>query len=501
MTVDSLVGRSFAGYRIERPLGRGGMSVVYLAQHPRLKSAVALKLLAPGLASDAGFRERLLRESQLAASLNHPNVIPIFDTGEEDGTVFIAMRYVDGPDLHARLRERKLSLDELASLMEQVAAALDAAHARGLVHRDVKPANVLIEEGGTPPGHVYVADFGLTKQLDARTGATASGQFIGTVDYMSPEQIQGRTVDARTDVYALGCVLYECLTGQPPFRRDSDVAVIWAQMRDEPAPPTDLDRQLPRSMDAVIARALAKDPDDRYASCGELAADVRVAVGDRRRRSASVTRLARLRRRRVRVRRRWLRPALAGALIGAAVAAGIALAVRPSSPAAPSTLTQGDQSLLQLVPVPLRSSCTHAPPPTPDFSASVVCTPSGAPIQSVTYSVPRSASRMRANLLGDVYRTGVGRPGVAVSPSGHCGTSAVAVRDWGETASGRRLEKAKGMKLKTLGRLLCFTRNDWSAAEWTDTRVDVYSVVYGRTPAAVYRWWATKAGPLSEPTS
>src|SRR4051794_32042372 len=155
------------------------MSVVYLAEHPRLKNMVALKLLAPALADDDAFRERLIRESRLAASLNHPNVVPVHDTGEEDGTLFISMRFVDGPDLRTLLKSGPLPLPQVVRVVAQVAAALDAAHALGLVHRDVKPANVLVEPStGEPPGHVFVSDFGLTKHSDARSGATASGQFV-----------------------------------------------------------------------------------------------------------------------------------------------------------------------------------------------------------------------------------------------------------------------------------------------------------------------------------
>jgi serine/threonine-protein kinase len=260
MTTKPLVGTTFAGYRVERVLGRGGMSVVYLAEHPRLKNMVALKLLAPALAEDDLFRERLLRESRLAASLSHPNVIPVYDTGEEDGVLFVSMRYVAGQDLHALIRDDgPLSLADTASVISQAAAALDAAHALGLVHRDVKPANMLLEPGTETPGHVYVADFGLTKHTDARSGATASG-VVGTVDYMAPEQIEGRQIDGRADVYALGCVLFECLVGRPPFKLDTDVAVLWAHIREDPPRPSDANRSVPRGFDGIVDRALAKEP-------------------------------------------------------------------------------------------------------------------------------------------------------------------------------------------------------------------------------------------------
>ena len=326
MATKTLVGTSFAGYRVESLLGRGGMSVVYLAEHPRLKSKVALKLLAPALAEDDVSRERLVRESRLAASLSHPNVIPVYDTGEEDGVLFVSMRFVAGQDLRALIREGgPLSVADTASVISQAAAALDAAHARGLVHRDVKPANILLEQGSEGPWHVYVADFGLTKHTDARSGATASG-VVGTVDYMAPEQIEGRQLDGRADVYALGCVLFECLVGRPPFKLDTDVAVLWAHIREDPPLPSDVNRSLPRACDGIVDRALAKSPRDRYATCGELAADVRAAAGARRR-PARASRV-RIPRPRARSRRRWVIPALVGVAFGAVAGGVVALALR-----------------------------------------------------------------------------------------------------------------------------------------------------------------------------
>jgi hypothetical protein len=442
------VGTTFAGYRIERVLGRGGMSVVYLAEHPRLKNAVALKLLAPALAEDEAFRERLIRESRLAASLNHPNVVAVHDTGEEDGVLFISMRYVDGPDLRALLQAGALPLDQTVRVVAQISAALDAAHARGLVHRDVKPANVLVEPAtGDPPGHVFVSDFGLTKHADARSGVTASGQFVGTIDYMAPEQIQGHQLDGRADVYALGCVLFECLTGRPPFQGENQVAVIWSHMRDGAPRPTDVDRRLPRALDAVVERALAKAPGDRYATAGELAADVAAAAASRRRRSLAAARLARLGRRpRVRARTRRLAPFVLGLLAGAAVAAAVTAGVLSQSTTTtvrgPSRAPLGDldrRLLLRYVPPALRRSCVHAEPPSLDFDAAVVCRPGGS-VELVRYSHPISALRMRRLLLGDVWSKGLALPGSAVHPSGLCGRDPSAVRDWLESSPGHRVQ-------------------------------------------------------------
>jgi serine/threonine protein kinase len=267
-----MVGEDFAGYRLRAVLGRGGMSVVYEAEHARLGSTIALKVLAPELSSDDVFRARFLKESRIAASLNHPNVIPIYDTGPSDELLYIAMRYVAGSDLRTVLRQReRISPGQALLLIGQAGRALDAAHRNGLVHRDVKPANVLIERGADEdPDHVYLADFGITKHTLSRSGLTATGQFVGTIDYIAPEQIQDKTIDGRADIYSLGCVMYECLTGRVPFVKDVEAAVIWAHVEELPAPPSTVTAELPTAIDAVIARALAKDPEDRFASCREF---------------------------------------------------------------------------------------------------------------------------------------------------------------------------------------------------------------------------------------
>ena len=253
-------GMNFAGYRVESLLGRGGMGVVYRATDPSLERPVALKLIAPELAEDERFRSRFLRESRLAASLDHPNVVPIHDAGEHDGQLYIAMRYVEGSDLRTLLeREGKLSPERALGLLAQIADALDAAHRRGLVHRDVKPGNVLLDEDG----HAYLSDFGISKQVGG--ASTDTGRIVGTLDYLAPEQIRGEDVDGHTDCYALACVLYECLSGAPPFRRDTEAETLWAHMQDEPPPL----RGHP-DLDPVLRKALAKEKEDRHASCVEL---------------------------------------------------------------------------------------------------------------------------------------------------------------------------------------------------------------------------------------
>jgi YVTN family beta-propeller protein len=261
-------GSTFAGYLIESVVGRGGMGVVYRATDLRLERPVALKLVAPEPAGDELFRRRFLNEPRLAASLDHPNVVPIYEAGEHDGQLYLAMRFVDGSDMRTLLRrEGGLGPERALDILGQVAGALDAAHRRGLVHRDVKPANVLVDEDG----HAYLTDFGVTKQLGGNT--TETGQIVGTLDYLAPEQIRGEDVDGRADGYALACVLYECLAGRPPFHRATEAETLWAHMQEPPPPVSGLP-----ALDRVTVKALAKDPGDRYATCGELIADARAAL-------------------------------------------------------------------------------------------------------------------------------------------------------------------------------------------------------------------------------
>jgi YVTN family beta-propeller protein len=276
---DPRPGSQLAGFRLEELLGRGGMGAVYRAEDLRLGRKVALKLLVPELAENERFRERFLRESQLAASLDHPNIVPIYAAGETDGQLYLAMRYVEGYDLRQLVaRERALEPARALGLMEQVADALDAAHERGLIHRDVKPANVLIA-GRSGREHCYLSDFGLTKQTSSISGLTGTGELVGTVNYVSPEQIRGEEVDGRADLYALGCVLYECLAGEPPFARESEVATLWAHVNEPPPALSAARPELGREMDRVLARALTKTPAERQASCGELVSAARTALG------------------------------------------------------------------------------------------------------------------------------------------------------------------------------------------------------------------------------
>jgi serine/threonine protein kinase len=276
------VGSTFAGYRIESVLGRGGMGVVFKAEQTELGRKVALKVIAPELASDPVFQERFRRESKLAASIEHPNAIPIYEARIADQeTLYLVMRYVDGVDLSTMIqREGPLDPARAARIVEQVAGALDEAHARGLVHRDVKPGNVIVESrrGGE---QAYLTDFGLTKRADETSGVTKTGHWVGTFDYASPEQIQGKRVDARCDVYSLGCLLFQGLTGRVPFEREADVAKLYAHLNDEPPVPSTIEGAVPPELDRVVARAMAKDRGARFQSAGDLGrAAVASAAGE-----------------------------------------------------------------------------------------------------------------------------------------------------------------------------------------------------------------------------
>src|SRR5215218_1899570 len=253
-------GTEFLGYRLEQLIGQGGMGVVYRAYDRRLKRTVAVKFITPELALDERFRERFLRESELAAAFEHPNAVPIHDAGDVDGRLYLAMRYVEGSDLAVLLRsEGPLDPARAVRICAQVARALDAAHASGLVHRDVKPSNVLLDAGE----HVYVADFGLTRRLVDEGGPLLDGRSLGTPAYLAPEQLEGEPVDGRADLYSLACLLYECLTGEPPFRHDSRLAVAWAHLEEEPPSASARNATLPPAVDDPLRTALAKDPAER----------------------------------------------------------------------------------------------------------------------------------------------------------------------------------------------------------------------------------------------
>ena len=299
--MDPRIGTEFAGHRVEQVIGRGGASVVYLAEHLRLGRRVALKVLAPHLAEDEMFRERFIRESRIAAGLDHPNIVTIYDAGEVEDGLYISMRYVEGSDLGKILRaEGALEPPRTMLILSQVASGLDAAHAQGLVHRDVKPGNVLVESPGSVLERAYLSDFGISKRTTTGSGLTGTGQFVGTVDFVAPEQITGEPIDGRTDVYSLGCVLFQCLSGRVPFHADTDVATIYRQLNDPPPAIESLADT--DGLNRVIAKALSKSKEDRYHSCGALIeaargplaaeADVSTVVRSTVKREASVPQTA-----------------------------------------------------------------------------------------------------------------------------------------------------------------------------------------------------------------
>ena len=268
------------GYLLEEQIGRGGMASVFKARDERLGRAVALKILAPSLAADEAFRQRFIRESRAAAAVDDPHIIPLFEAGQAGDVLFIAMRHVPGGDVRSLLfREGPLPAERAAAIISPVASALDAAHAAGLVHRDVKPANMLLDVRPGRPDHVYLSDFGLSKAASGAASLTGTGLFLGTADYAAPEQIDGSPVDGRADQYALACTAFEMLTGQPPFPRDQAMAALAAHLAQQPPPLSARRAGLPAALDRVFAKALAKSPQDRYGSCGEFSEALREAAG------------------------------------------------------------------------------------------------------------------------------------------------------------------------------------------------------------------------------
>ena len=281
MRPDPRVGSDLGPYRIEQVLGRGGMGVVYLATQASLGRKVALKVLAPNLVDEERSASGSSASRRWRLPIDHPNILPIYEAGAVDGVYFLAMRYVEGTDLEGRLRGGPLSPLSTIQLLAQVASALDAAGEVGLVHRDVKPANILIASGKgiERADHAYLTDFGLTKHRGSQTGLTQSGAFMGTLDYIAPEQVEGREVDGRTDQYSLACVAFHCLTGQTPFPRDTDIAIAMAHLHDRPPSASGLRPEVAEATDAVLARGMAKKPDERFPTSEAFVGALRQALG------------------------------------------------------------------------------------------------------------------------------------------------------------------------------------------------------------------------------
>ena len=273
------IGTDFAGHRIDAFVGQGGMGVVFRASDLTLGRTVALKVIAPDVAGKPVFRTRFERECRAAAAIDHPHVVQIYHAGEDEGLLYLSMRYVDGTDLRRLLRsESRLEPPRAVSILSQIAGALEAAHALGLVHRDVKPGNVLLAQRSGHQ-HAYLTDFGITRRADDEH-VTRTGVALGSVDYMAPEQAHGADVDARADIYSLGCILFQMLTGSVIFDRDNDLETLWAHVHDPPRPLRALNPDLPPQLQDVLDRALAKHPGDRQPSAAELARDAAQALID-----------------------------------------------------------------------------------------------------------------------------------------------------------------------------------------------------------------------------
>jgi hypothetical protein len=520
----------FAGYRVEGLLGRGGMGVVYRAEHPRLGASIALKVMDPQLATDEVFRERFLREARAAARIGHPNIVPIYDAGEWNGDLYMAMRLIEGEDLKSLLRKGgPLSVEQTHEIGMQVASALDAAHRSGLIHRDVKPGNILIEVGREPGSGftAYLADLGLTKHLESRMGLTQSGQMVGTIYYAAPEQITDGQVDGRADIYSLACVLFECLTGSPPYVRDNEAAVIWAHLNDEVPRPTSVNPSLPRGVDDALAKGMARSPDDRFPTARKLVdalrttpEDVTKAVG----RNGTQTRAPTGSQsppepapnsRQARSRRALALVGVLGLLFGAGAAAAIAVLVGDDGATATTTASQGrslavtttkrgaaaltpfDTALLQYVPDDIRPTCRHAHPLSNDFDATVSCHPGGA-VASVSYSHARNGFA-----LTDYYIAGMRKLGLPEEMvlTGDCGNgelpslSTTAVAGLGGRAEITSELAYTVPQEKRLGLVRCWRKEGRGRIEWTTREIGVYVAASGHNLGALYDWWRRRAGP------
>jgi serine/threonine protein kinase len=520
------IGTVFAGYRVEGLLGRGGMGVVYRAEHPRLGASVALKVMDPELAADEVFRERFVREARAAARIRHPNIIPIYDAGESGGDLYLAMRLIEGEDLRSLLRKQgSLSAQQTHVIALQIASALDAAHRSGLIHRDVKPANILIEPGPDPDSApiAYLADLGLTKHVETHKSVTRSGELLGTIDYVAPEQISGTRVDGQADIYSLACVLFECLTGAAPYVRENQAAVLWAHLHDEVPRASTLNPSLPRAVDEALARGMAKSPEERFSTARELVnalempLEAAMAVARNGAQTRPVPGPPSAAPRAIRRGRRWALAVAAavGVVLGGAGAAAVALLASDDETAAPRTspetsepggttsesrraaLTPFDKELLQHVPDELQSSCRHTPPLTPDFDATLSCRPGG--VSSLTYSHARSGF-----LLYNFFLSGMTRAGLPAVPAdgrpkltGLCSTGEIPSLNITAPAGlrGRKEVPEVVPRDERLGLIRCYRRSARARIEWTTNELGVYAVATGEDLGALYDWWRQDGGP------
>jgi serine/threonine-protein kinase len=525
------IGTEFAGYRIDGLLGRGGMGVVYRAEHPRLGATIALKVMDPERAEDEAFRERFVREARAAAQIKHPNIVPIYDAGEWHGDLYMAMRYIEGDELRSLIRKGgRLSTQQTYVIGAQIASALDAAHRNGLIHRDVKPGNILVEPGPEPDSApiAYLADLGLTKRVDSQSGVTGSGELLGTIDYIAPEQIGGLRVDGRADVYSLACVLFECLTGTVPYVRENQAAVLWAHLHDDVPQASAVNPTLSPAVDAALARGMAKSPDDRFATARELVEALQApleaptaAAGDgtptrsipspSSGATAVATPTPRPRRR---GRLGVILAAVVGLLLGGAAAAAAALLMTDDDATAPVTVTREaptaeetesprlaemsdfDRALLQYVPADIRSSCSHARLLSNEFDATLSCDPGGS-VSSLTYSHAKSgfllwehflSGMAKAELLSTDPPTTMGLCGAGDIPS----VNTTAPVGW----SGQAEVAEKVPREQRLGFLRCYARADDVRMEWITIEPGIYAAAAGKDLSELFEWWGNDAGPV-----
>jgi serine/threonine-protein kinase len=529
MTPAPRIGTEFAGYRIEGLLGRGGMGVVYRAEHPRLGATIALKVMDPELAMDEVFRERFVREARAAAAIKHPSIIPIYDAGEWNGDLFIAMRFIEGEELRSLIRrDGALPAQQTYVIGLQIASALDAAHRKGLIHRDVKPGNILIEPGPDPDSApiAYLADLGLTKHVDSHSGVTGSGELLGTIDYIAPEQISGSRADGSADVYSLACVLFECLTGTVPYLRENQAAVLWAHLHDEVPRATSVNPSLPPAVDAALARGMAKSPDDRFPTAralvealqAPLEATTTVSRNGAETPSAPTSPLPEPPAGPPTARPRGRPTALVlaaaiGLVLGGAAAAAIAFFVSGDEAAAPRTVTVEqpagettqdprlaaftpfDIELLKHVPDEFRDRCRHVRPLADDFDATVSCRPSG-PASSLTYSHARSGFLLYDHFMNRLPRAGLVRT-QPVTLTGLCGVGQIpALNDVMPSGLSGRLDvAAKVTRQERIGYVICDERGGRARIEWITLEVAVYAAATGEKLGPLYDWWRTDAGP------
>ncbi|HVQ22799.1 MAG TPA: serine/threonine-protein kinase [Candidatus Saccharimonadia bacterium] len=506
---DPRIGTDLGSYRIEAVIGRGGMGVVYRAEQLGLARKVALKILAPVLVDDEAFRQRFVRESQMAAAIDHPNILPIYEAGEVDGIYFLAMRYVDGADLETRLRSGPLEPPQAVRLMGQVASALDAAGEAGLVHRDVKPANILIasSRGIEKADHAYLSDFGLTKHRGSQTGLTQTGAFMGTLDYVAPEQVEGRQVDSRTDQYSLACVAFHCLTGATPFARDTDIAIAMAHLHDPPPSASAIRPELPVAVDTVLAKGMAKRPDDRYPTSEAFALSLREVLGVRVSEPHPIPPKSAA----ARTRRLAVALALGVVAIVAVGAVGFALVGRGSlSPGASPSADTGhagafpgaaEAALVARLPSNLRGGCirgSYAAQPNfeqanssavsaPEPDASVICTlPTGADAATVYLQIYPATSAGDAFVRGRVDAVA---DQIEAALPGDCASKDEARGRWSS------------------GDIVCYQAPQYPRAwiYWTDPSIDLLGAVSREDldSRALYRWWRGAAGTIhaSAPTA